>query len=289
MRKWWIALLTGTIMLFGCALSASAAEAVLWEERKFLTEDEYSECLSRLESAAEETGMNIAVILGSKQRSDSATESTAKNTYLELFGEDSHGLIYYLDLDGVEPYDYIATRGMAQFYYTNSNDYNRIDAMFDELKRYLYPIGDEDVHGALMEFANLVEHYYEAGVPDPEYYVYDDIYGCYLYLENGEIARSSRKPYIDKEFLLFMSLGGLFVGIIAAGGTYFGVKSRYKFKSSLSPTTYVNRKNVVYHQQYDNFLRTHTSKVKIETSSGGGGGGGGGFSSGGFGGGGSHR
>lgn len=290
MRKYWIALLTCTIMFLACGLSVSAAEAILWEERTYLTEEEHDECLDALQAAADRTGMNVAVILGSKHRSDSATETLTKNTYLELFGEHSDGLIYYVDLDGIEPYDYIATRGMGQFYYTNSNDYDRISAMFSTLNNYLYPVGSEDVEGLLYEFASLVEYYYDAGVPDERYYVYDDVWNCYLYLEDGEILRSARKPYIDWDHVIFMGLCGAGIGLVIAAITYFGVKSRYKFKSSLSPTAYVNRKNVIYHQQYDNYIRTYTRKVKIESSSGGGGGGGGGgFSSGGFGGGGNHR
>lgn len=88
-----------------------------------------------------------------------------------------------------------------------------------------------------------------------------------------------------------MAFGGLVIGLIAALITFFAVKSHYKFKSALSPTTYINRKNLVFHNQYDHFVREYTTKVKIESSSGGGGGsrGGGGRSSGGHGGGGRHR
>ncbi len=290
MRKYWIALLTCTLLFLGCGMSASAAEAVLWEERTYLTEEEYDDCLAALQEAADETDMNVAVFLGGKQRSDYATEELAKSTYLELFGENSDGLIYYVDLDGIEPYDYIATRGLGQFYYTNSSEYDRIAAMFKELNNYLYPVGGEDVEGLLYEFADLVVDYYEAGIPDEKYYVYDDQWNCYLYLLDGEITRSASKPYIDWEFVIFMGICGALIGLVAALITYFCVKSRYRFKFSLSPTAYVNRKNVVYHKQYDNHLRTYTRKVKIESSSGGGGGGGGGgHSSGGFGGGGNHR
>lgn len=276
------------MMLLGCGLSVSAAEAVLWEERTFLDEDEHDECLKRLQEAADATGMNVAVVLGSQNRSDASIETLASSTYDELFGKSTDGLLYYMDLSGVNPYDYIDTSGFGQFYYTNSDDNNRIDAMFEALDLYLYPVGSEDVHGAVLEFADLVEYYYYAGIPD-RYYVYDDAYGCYFYVENGEILKSSTKPYIDWELVAFMGICGFGVGILAAVITFFAVKSRYQFKSSLSPTAYVNRKNVQYHQQYDNFIRTYTTKVKIESSSGGGGSHGGGHSSGGHGGGGHHR
>ena len=88
----------------------------------------------------------------------------------------------------------------------------------------------------------------------------------------------------------FMAVFGGVTGLFVAGIVFLVVKIRYKFKSSLSATTYVNRKNVTYREQYDKFVRTSTSRVRIESSSSGGsGGGGGGYSSGGHGGGGYHR
>ncbi len=290
MRKWWIALLTGIMMMCACGMTVSAAEAVIFDEKGILSDSEYSECLTRLQAAADETGMNVGVILAGRSRSEYSVELTAEETYFELFGENSDGLIYYMDLSGADPYDYILTRGMGQFYYTNSDDSNRINAIFSSLDYYLYPVGSEDAYGALLAFAEEVEYYYYKGVPS-QYYVYDEEYNKYFYLQNGTIKESLFRPYIDWESVLTMAFGGFCFGVIAAIFTFIGVKSRYRFKSALSPTAYVNRKNVVYHAQHDNFIRTYTTKVKIESSSSGGGGrrGGGGRSRGGSGGGGHRR
>ncbi|MBQ2264241.1 MAG: TPM domain-containing protein [Oscillospiraceae bacterium] len=264
--------------------------AVLYDEAGRLSSAEYDACLAYLQDAADATGMNVAMVLGKERRSEYTIESLADASYDELFGPNTDGLLYYMDLSGAsEPYDYISTCGMGQMYYTNADDNNRIDAIFDDVFPFLYPAGSEDIEGAVEEFAEQVVYYYEAGVPN-RYYVYDDVYDEYYYVEDGKLQTSYSKPYISIEAVVTMAFGGLIIGFIAALITFFAVKAHYKFKSALSPTTYVNRKNLVFHQQYDRFIREYTTRVKIESSSGGGSrGGGGGHSSGGHGGGGRHR
>ncbi len=270
---------------------AGTGNAVLYDEAQRLSASEYDECLAKLQEAADETGMNVAMVLGSQMRSDYTIQSLADASYDQLFGPNTDGLLYYMDLSGqTSPYDYISTCGMGQMYYTNDTRSDRINAIFDAVFPYLYPSGSEDVVGAIGEFAEQVTLYYYAGVPD-NYYVYDDVYNEYYYVKDGKLAASSRRPYINMESMLAITGGGFVIGLIAALITFFAVKTHYKFKSALAPTAYVNRKNLTFHNQYDRFVRQYTSRVKIESSSGGGGGGGGGggSSSGGHGGGGRHR
>ncbi len=276
------------VMLLGCALPASAADVALYDERHALLTEECEECLSRLWEASEYTGMNIGVILGGKARSESSIEILADTYFDERFGKRADGILYYLDLSGQEDtYDYISTSGMGQFYYADGSMDDRVEEIFQELDKYLYPKGDEEVYDAVMAFAGLTEKYYDEGIPEG-YYVYDDLDKCYYVVQNGEIVPREFKPLNWAGGVVGAFLG-LMMGALAAVIVFFVVRSRYRFKSSLSPTSYVNRRNVQYHRQYDNFIRTYTTRVKIESSSGGHGGGGGGHSSGGHGGGGHHR
>lgn len=295
LKRWYIMLLTAfAAILLWCPLSASAAaEVEIYDTGSRLTDKEYKECMERLHQAADKTGMNIGIILGTDSLSDPGIESMADTTYDSRFGEGTDGILYYMDLKGYSPYDYISTSGMAQFYYTNSDSNNRINVIFDLLDDYLYPVGSEDVSGAIQQFAYEVEYYYNEGVPD-KYYYYDSVYDKYFYLDaNGNVRSSSRKPYINWVLVLLSAFISFGVGIVAALIMFLVVKSRYKFKSSLTPTSYVNKRAVDYVEQYDHFVRTYTTKRCIETDSGGGGhiggGGGGGHSSGGHGGGGHHR
>lgn len=282
-------LLTTVIMLLGVpALSVSAAQIKLYDEGKRLSASEFAECEKRIQQASDKTGMNIAVVLGVQNRSDTAIEVLADTSYDELFGKKTDGLLYYMDLKGSSPYDYISTSGMGQMYYTNADNNNRVYDMLKEISTYLYPVGSEDVYGGVMKFAELTEYYYEQGVPD-RYYVYDDQFHEYYHVEDGELITTTSKPYHDWFMIPVMAVFGGLIGLVAGGIVFLSVKARYKFKYSLSPTTYVNRKNVNYREQYDKFVRTSTSRVRIESSSSGGSHGGGGYSSGGHGGGGFHR
>ncbi len=283
-------LFTLFLLLFG-GVGVSAAEVVIFDEKGALSEGEYALCQERLQEAADATGMNIGVILAKPSRSEYSIENIADQTYDELFGKKTDGLLYYMDLSGYEPYDYISTSGLGQFYYTNSPQHDRINPMFDAICYYLYPVGSEDVYSALFQLASEVEYYYDAGIPF-QYYVYDEEYEQYMHVNSdGEIVMTTYKPFIDWVNVIVYGGGGFLIGLLIALFVFIGVKLRYRFKTSLSPTTYVNRKNIVYHEQYDHFIRTYTTKVKIESSSGGGGGGsrGGGRSRGGHGGGGRRR
>jgi uncharacterized protein len=292
MKRFCIALLTGMMMLCVCCLPAAAADVMLYDEKDILNEQEYDECLAILQEAADSTGMNIGVILGSQQRSEYTTRSFADAAYDEAFGAKTDGLLYYMDLNGRDPYDYISTSGLGQFYYTNSSSDNRIDAIFSDIDPYLYPVGREDAVGALRCFAEDVEFYYYAGIPD-RYYVYDDSYHCYYYVEDGELLESDTRPYLNWTNAVSFAFMFLVGGIVGALVVFFAVKSHYTFKTALSPTAYVNRKSMQFQRKEDNFVRSYVKKVHVDSGGGHGGGGGhhggGGHSFGGHGGGGHHR
>lgn len=297
-KKWYALLLTAFAALLLCcplpASAASRAEVRIYDEGEKLSQEEFDSIQNRLKQAADKTGMNIGIVLGTAQRSEYTVQGLADSTYDQFFGHGTDGLLYYMDVKGYSPaHDYISTSGMGQFYYTNSDRDNRIEVIFNTLDAYLKPAGSEDVWGALMQFADEVEYFYDEGVPE-RYYYYDSEYRMYYYLDDfGNVKSSARKPYIDWGGVILTALAAMAMGLLAAVITFIVVLSRYRFKYSLSPTTYVNQKQVEYRDQYDHFVRTHTSRVHIDSGGGGGGGhgggGGGGFSSGGHGGGGHTR
>jgi len=295
LRNYLICLLSVIGMILACSgISASAAGMQLFDEGSYLSTDEFVTVAERLQQAADHTDMNVVIILGSDStRSDITIESMTDSTYDQLYGNKTDGICLYMDLSGKEhPYDYISTSGMAQFYYTNSNENNRIEQIHYAIDKYLYPIGREDVQGALLSFADQLENYYEIGIPD-RYWIYDDVYHEYYHIENGEIIATSYKPYIDRSNLVLGGIFGLIIGLIISGITSSVIRAKYKFIYELSPTNYLNRKTVRYTEQSDRFIRERTTKTHVSSDSGSRGGGGhhssGGHSHGGHGGGGHHR
>lgn len=272
---------------------AESETVYLYDESGKLNPEEYQFCMDSLETASQLTGMNLVVILGTDELSDSSIESYAESTYDLLFPGtwNSDGLCYYIDLRGNHSaYDYISTSGMAQFYYTNSKSNNRIDEILRSLDAYLVPVGSEDITGAIAGFCEKLEYYYSSGIPD-RYYVYDLKEHQYYHVKDNQIIATKNKPYLALDKAVLYGVVGLIVGIIIAVIVYSVTKVRYQFKTALTPTNYVNKRTVNYRQQYDRFIRTRTTKTKIESDSGGhsGGSSSGGHSSGGHGGGGHHR
>ena len=295
MKKYLIVLLTILLMMLCIPVyTVSAAEMQLYDEGSRLSSEEFAEAYERLTEAAEHTGMNVVVILGNEPRSDATIESAADSAYDQLYGQKTNGICIYIDVSSnARPYDYISTSGLGQFYYTNSSRSNRVDSMLYAVEKYLYPVGSEDVFGAVMAFADQIENYYEIGIPD-RYWIYDDVYHEYYHVENGQVITTSTKPYINIGNLVKGGIIGLFIGIFAAVITSAAVRSKYRFIYQTVPSTYLNKKTVQYTEQSDRFIRTRTSKTHVSSSSGSRSSGGshhsgGGHSHGGHGGGGHHR
>lgn len=239
---------------------------------------------------SEETQMNIFVYVAGtldSHRSDYDIECFADDFYDEIYGEDTDGVFYYMDLSGRSPaYDYISTSGKAVLLYQKN-----IDNIFTRLDNYLPPSGQtiypENVEDATKAFLKAIKDYSNTK-PSPITYYHDESSGKYMFMKNGEFVVSKHKPMIYNIFFMGICIvAGLVIAVIV----YFVTKYRYRFKKSQNSSVYIKHDKTVFHRKTDTFIRTYTTKHKIETSSGSGsrGGGGGHSHSGGHGGGGHHR
>lgn len=245
-----------------------------------------------VQQTAKDLEMNIFIYVAGKNdsyRSDYEIECFADDYYDEIYGEDTDGVFYYMDVSGRSPScDRISTSGKAVLLYQKN-----IDNIFYRLDNYLpdskEPVKAEHIENTVKEFLTALKDY-STSKPSSMSYYYDESSGKYMFMRNDEFVVSKHKPMIYNIFLLGICL---IVGLIVAVVVYYVTRSRYKFKKSQNSVIYVKNENTVFHRRTDEFIRTYTTKHKIETSSGGGGGsrsGGGGHShSGGHGGGSHHR
>lgn len=241
-----------------------------------------------IQQTSEELQMNIYVyIAGSSDynKSDYEIETFADSSYDEIFGEETDGVFYYIDLSGRSPaYDYISTSGKAVLLYQKN-----IDNIFSQLDNYLPASGQtvysEDIENAIEKFLNLLKSYSNK-IPSSMEYYYDESSGKYMFMKNGEFLVSRNKPITYN--LFFMGIC-IIIGLVTTVIVYFVTKHRYKFKKSQNSMVYVKNEKTVFNKNIDMFIRTYTTKHKIETSSSSGSRGGGGHSGGGHGGGGHHR
>lgn len=298
------AALTLGICIVGTAVPVSAQTedqtdtVYLCDEGDKLTGTAFQDVFSMLEDTAEETGMNLGVWVGSEPMGESATIAFCDDTYDQLFGINTDGVFLYLDLSGESDlFDYISTSGKGQFYYTNSNEYDRIDDIFSDMNPYL-PRGEEDVPSAISEFCFNLKYYAEKGAPSDTYYTYNADNNMYLIMENGVVKEVAELP---EEYTAVMSWGmialiAVVIGFVSGGVSLIVIRMRYRFKTAGSMQHYLEQGNIRYSNRTDRFLRQYRTRTRIssDSSSGGGGGGGGGSShsssgGGSHGGGGNHR
>lgn len=245
------------------------------------------ELIELVKETAKKLEMNIFIYsagTSDKNRSDYDIEQFADGFYDEIYGENTDGVLYYMDVSGRSPaYDYISTSGKAVLIYQEN-----IENIFTRLDNYLpsstETVTAEHIDNAVKAFLVALEDYSTYKPSSLEYY-HDKSSGKYMFMKNGEFVVSEHKPMVFNIILMSVFL---VVGAVVALITYFIIAHNYKFKKSQNSIIYVKNENTVFRHKSDNFIRTYTTKHKIETSSGGGGrsGGGGG---GGHGGGGHHR
>lgn len=243
-----------------------------------------------VQDKAEQLDMNIYVyIAGSecKGYSDYKTECFADDSYDEIYGEDTDGVFYFMDFSGKKPaYDYISTSGKAVLMYEEN-----VQSIHDVCQSIMPPSSVEDyseytddVANAISQFLTQLDYYYDE---EPSGYYHDESSDKYFYYKGNDLQVTYSPPLSLRMRPLIVAIP---VGVIVAFIFYFATKTKYKFKTSANPNAYISHGKTQFTRKDDRFIRTYTTKTKIEHDSGGSSGGGGGHSSsGGHGGGGSHR
>ena len=285
------ALLIAALMLPAAVMSAAADEKTVLSQNDvdpthsgiadffdsedgMFTDEEEADIDEVIRACAQKLQMNIVVYISNQYLSESQAEIFADDTYDEYYGEDTDGVFYYMDLSGQSPaHDYISTSGKAVLLYQD-----HIEDIFSVMDTYLPPstVSDystykDSISSGIQQFTVLLEEYYNEGVSDPFAYYYDESSGKYFYFKDGEYMMGEGKPRSAKLLMWVISaVAGLIVGLIV----YFASKSRYKFKSSANPGVYVSKNDTRFAVRNDTFIRTYTTRTKIESSDSRGGGGG---------------
>lgn len=257
-----------------------------YNEKGLFSEQQIRELEAQIQQKAQELEMNILIYIGGSYRTNEDTKPFCDSTYDSWFGNDTDGLIYYLDLSGKKPaYDYISTSGKAILMYEDCRE-----AIFDHLDNYLPASGQEiipdEIYDAVVEFLDQLTVYSKSG--SHRSYYHDKRKGTYIYYKGDKLFITRKKPLILWVRIWIVSA---IVGLLTALISFLASKGNYKFKAKTNPSVYLSKDNVNYTQKSDTHIRTYQTRRKIESSSGGGGsrGGGGGGGGGSHGGGGHSR
>ena len=227
---------------------------------------------SEIQECARNNNMNILVFLPDSSRSyysDSQTEYFTTKEYNEVFGENTDGVLYYLDISGKRPaYDDIATSARANLVFTDSV----CNSIFSLLDPYLpsssssEPLDPEKIGEAISKFCFYVDHYNTSKSRQNYFYEPTATPPVYVYMKNGRTYVTKSAPPAKKWPVLIISelIGGLVTLLI-----YLISKHNYKFKSKTNPRIYLSGDAINLTQNADIFQGTHTTKTRIESSSGG--------------------
>ena len=110
-KKWMAGMLcAASAVWIGVTAHTMAASAecsdpdvcAVYDDAVVLTAEEEQELDDRIRETAEKIDMNVAVFLSGTRVDRADTRDTAADYYIELFGEKSDGVFYYMDLSGME-------------------------------------------------------------------------------------------------------------------------------------------------------------------------------------------
>jgi len=133
------------------------------DEKKIFTKNQLDEINDNIRETAKNLNMNIMIYLGdSSGWSEEQTKRFADSTYDDIFGIDSDGVFYYMDLsEDSDAYDYISTSGIANKYYNG-----KIEDMFEEIFKYLpatgEPIVDTQIQSAICQILLVFDEYHDS-------------------------------------------------------------------------------------------------------------------------------
>jgi len=247
----------------------------LYCEENFFTPETVNELNKRIQDTSRNIDMYVAVLIYDKNGNgleDDTVISKARSKYIELFEpnttENADGAMLVLNMS--TKFIHVLTSGMGEMYFYNGSDDPRSETMVENLKPYLR---SGDNVGAVKRFCSDLEYFYAKGLPKDSY-TYNKGNGKYQYMQDGKIVTADKLPFgYGVNFKAAVGVS-LVVGALVALIALAIIKSRYKLKKSLDPSNYISNKETNFYENNDIFLRTHTTKVRIDSDSGGGGGGG---------------
>lgn len=274
------ALLVAVVVLSCCGCSYSDNTAKGYDEDKLelcrviddkgiFSEEQVEELSELVRETAEKVDMHLVIYISGTFIGEYSTPDFAGDLYEEIFGEDTDGALYYMDLgEGSYAYDYISTHGKGILMYDT-------DAMFDVIYNYLPSTGEtiyaNEIYSAVKKICEEFEKHGK-GDPGALSFAYDEYTDKYIFFRDGKTVVSTTKPLVARIPSMFISL---IIGVVASLLFYFITKSNYKFKASCNPHVYVAGEQTQFTAKEDRYIRTATTRTKIESSSGGGRSGGG--------------
>lgn len=267
MKKLFIALTTAFMFLMTCGFTEG--ETRVFDMGDLLSESEEEKIQEKCESMAKKTELDI-VVLTTKTLGNRTVQQYADDFYDQgKFGyefEYGSGVLFLISEDPRYGEVCISTAGLGILYIDDDDVEKILDAGWSEFENYNYYDCLLDMMEATQKIVLDFEHW--VGVED----VLDKWYaGEYRYADEmvADYNHYGKEKNLGDSIML-----SLFISLVVAIIAICAMNSSYKNKMTVDGGTYFRQNSFKMYNNYDNFIRTTVSRVKIESSSSGGGGGG---------------
>ena len=250
------------ICFFTLCTSLMAAVPRVNDLADLLSLDQIESLEKKLNILSETYQMEVVIVTTNdtegKSSRDYADDFYDANGY--GYGDNWDGLLFLIDMDNRQLW--ISTSGLAARYLTDS----RIEQLNDTIAPHLTKA---NYYEGCNVFINGIENYFKSGIPSNSHLTFED--------GKKPFTNSYGNPLTSKNYLFYAGIAFL-AALVMASIVRAIISYRYKHPRHTVPATLPDRLSVNYTEKHDQFISTHTTKTKIETSSSSGGKGGGGSS-----------
>lgn len=196
------------LCLFPCqAAMAETIHTCVFDEAGLFSQDDIARMDEEIKGLKAETDMDYVVL--TIDDAEGKTSQEYADDYYEATGFGTHGnysgMLYLIDMENREIW--ISTEGDMMRYLTDE----RIDVILDHA---FDKVADGDYAGSALSVLQDAGSYIASGIPDNQYHYSS---------ETGEVD-----PYFQRGFPILALVFGLIAGLVAALGTFFGIKGKYQ-------------------------------------------------------------
>lgn len=244
-QKMMAAILLGVMLATPSAVSATETESIVenyvFDYAGLLSLEELYELETQIADMKEKTDWDIFAVTTDYAEGKSAM-AYADDFYDERTAEDSDGILVLIDMDNREIY--VSTCGEAIRYLTDA----RIERILDD---GFYYVSNGEYASCLAAMLSTAEYYFDAGIPQNQYN-YD--------VETGAVSEYRVLTWMEVVPVFFLA-------VIVGLAIFFGVKKSYSMKGGRYEYPYMKYGKLDLTTHQDQFLRTHTTHHRIQTSS----------------------
>lgn len=174
------------------------------------------------------------------------------------YGSDYTGLLLLINMEDREVW--IATCGEAIAFFTDSRIDATVEAVTNQLKEGNY-------FKSALAFLSKVDATIQKGIPSNQHMIYEES-------ARDVIDYRSKLATLTATDILLRFLIALLIAFVGSSLICVGIRYRYKHPSHHLTPTVPDRSSIQFTDKKDQFVRTYTTRIKVESSNNGGGSGG---------------